>query len=428
MAGGRPPAYALVVAERKAAGGEEPDESVGASVRIEAWTPNVPYVKSMNAAGAGGAYAVYLKEREKWGATPAFYLDAGEALLKLGRQVEGRRVLLSLADLSGDDPAVLRILARRLLALGELNLAVDLFERVLRQRPEEPQSLRDLALALEARGDKTGSATDYNLALMRFDGVVRGRWIRGESDFDGIECIALLEANALIHRVGAERLKNPLDPALTKAVGCDLRIVLAWDTDLTDMDLHVKEPSGEECFYSHNRTAVGGHLSHDCTRGYGPEEYFLHKAMPGTYTVSAQFYGSQAQKALGATTLQAVAITSRFRTRLVALRGDWWKEDQGPFLAQTAENRQAVALVPHGPAAYDWVDPKTGEKALVDAEFAANLSPFAYSFYRRLPDGVLTAKDIVKFGARGLRRDIVTLIALGLAMGVLGSMGPYFMG
>ena len=126
--------------------------------------------------------------------------------------------------------------------------------------------------------------------------------------------------------------------------------------------------------------------------------------------------------------LQAVAITSRFRTRLVALRGDWWKEDQGPFLAQTAENRQAVALVPHGPAAYDWVDPKTGEKALVDAEFAANLSPFAYSFYRRLPDGVLTAKDIVKFGARGLRRDIVTLIALGLAMGVLGSMGPYFMG
>ena len=76
------------------------------------------------------------------------------------------------------------------------------------------------------------------------------------------------------------------------------------------MDLHVKEPSAEECFYSHNRTTVGGHLSHDCTRGYGPEEYFLRKAMPGTYTVSAQFYGSQAQKALGATTLQAVAITN----------------------------------------------------------------------------------------------------------------------
>lgn len=294
----------------KSEAGEEADESVGASVKIEPWTPNVPYVKSMNAAGAGGAYGVYLQEREKWGATPAFYLDAGEALLKLGRKDEGKRVLLSLADLAGDDPAVLRILARRLLALGEHDLAISLFERVLQMRPEEPQSLRDLALALEARGDKTGNLGDYDRALIHFDGVVRGRWIRGESDFDGIECIALLEANALLNRVGATRLKNPLDPALTGAVACDLRIVLAWDTDLTDMDLHVKEPSAEECFYSHNRTTVGGHLSHDCTRGYGPEEYFLRKAMPGTYTVSAQFYGSQAQKALGATTLQAVAITN----------------------------------------------------------------------------------------------------------------------
>ena len=116
------------VQQRKmAVDGEESGGSVGASVKIEPWTPNVPYVKTMNAAGADGAYAVYLQEREKWGATPAFYLDAGETLLKLGRKDEGRRVLLSLADLAGDDPAVLRILARRLLALGEHDLAISLF-------------------------------------------------------------------------------------------------------------------------------------------------------------------------------------------------------------------------------------------------------------------------------------------------------------
>lgn len=126
--------------------------------------------------------------------------------------------------------------------------------------------------------------------------------------------------------------------------------------------------------------------------------------------------------------LQAVAIASRFRSRLVALRGDWWKEDQGPFLAQTAEEGQAVALLPRGSTAYDWVDPKTGKHTPVDAEFAAKLNPFAYSFYRRLPDGVLTSKDIVKFGARGLKRDVLMLIAMGLTLGVLGSMAPYFTG
>lgn len=126
--------------------------------------------------------------------------------------------------------------------------------------------------------------------------------------------------------------------------------------------------------------------------------------------------------------LQAVAIASRFRTRLVALRGDWWKEDQGPFLAKTDDGKQAVALVPRGTSAYDWVDTKTGKRAPVDAAFARTLNPFAYVFYRPLPDGILTAKDIVIFGARGLKRDIGMIIAMGLTMGVLGSMAPYFTG
>ena len=126
--------------------------------------------------------------------------------------------------------------------------------------------------------------------------------------------------------------------------------------------------------------------------------------------------------------LQAVAISSRFRTRMVALRGDWWKEDQGPFLAKTEEGKQPVALIPRGTSAYDWVDTKTGKRAPVDSAFVKTLNPFGYVFYRRLPDGPVTAKDIVLFGARGLKRDIVTLVAMGLALGVLGSMAPYFTG
>ncbi|MDL2717497.1 MAG: NHLP bacteriocin export ABC transporter permease/ATPase subunit [Acidobacteriota bacterium] len=126
--------------------------------------------------------------------------------------------------------------------------------------------------------------------------------------------------------------------------------------------------------------------------------------------------------------LQAVAISSRFRTRMVALRGDWWKEDQGPFLAKTEEGKQPVALIPRGPSAYDWVDAKTGKSAPVDAAFVKTLNPFAYVFYRRLPDGLITAKDIVMFGARGMKRDVLTLVAMGLALGVLGSMAPYFTG
>ena len=33
---------------------------------------------------------------------------------------------------------------------------------------------------------------------------------------------------------------------------------LGWDTDHTDVDLHVKEPTGEEVCYSHNRSETTG--------------------------------------------------------------------------------------------------------------------------------------------------------------------------
>ncbi len=295
------PREMAVRAEAKSA--SESEGSASASVAIKPWSPDVPYVKAMQAAGPERAYEVYLAQRKTWGATPAFYVDCAETLLQLGRNAEARRVLLSLAEIGAGDPALLRILARRLLQIGELDRAVPLFERVLKLRPEEAQSLRDLALALEARGDYSG-------ALKQLDTLVRGRWQRAGSDFDGIEVIALIEANGILSKVGTQKLKNPLDPRFVKPLTADLRIVMAWDTDLTDMDLHVIEPSDEECFYSHNRTVIGGHLSHDCTRGYGPEEYFVKKAMPGKYTVRAKFYGSQSQKALGGTTVQATVITN----------------------------------------------------------------------------------------------------------------------
>jgi tetratricopeptide (TPR) repeat protein len=284
-------------------GGDDAGFGAQASVTIKPWSPDVPYVKAMKAAGAARAYSVYLAERKTWGATPGFYIDCAETLFQLGRRAEGRGVLLGLADLGAGDPALLRILARRLLSLGESGLAVALFEKVLLLRPEEPHSLRDLALAHEAAGEPLK-------ALIRLDELIRGRWQRGDTDFDDIEIIALIEANGILSRLGRTKIDNPLDPRLIRPLAADLRIVMSWDTDLTDMDLHVIEPSGEECDYNHNRTVIGGHLSDDCTRGYGPEEYFVKRAMPGRYTIKANYFGSQSQNVLGATTVQATVITN----------------------------------------------------------------------------------------------------------------------
>lgn len=52
-------------------------------------------------------------------------------------------------------------------------------------------------------------------------------------------------------------------------------VTLTWGTDDTDIDLYVKDPTGDySCFY-HRKTADGGVLDYDVTTGYGPEHWTL---------------------------------------------------------------------------------------------------------------------------------------------------------
>ncbi|WP_408527380.1 YfaP family protein [Paraburkholderia fungorum] len=71
-----------------------------------------------------------------------------------------------------------------------------------------------------------------------------------------------------------------------------LRVVLAWDTDGTDLDLHVVSPDGVHTWYGDRVAANGGALDVDVTTGYGPEIYSSAAPLKGTYLVYVNYYGS----------------------------------------------------------------------------------------------------------------------------------------
>lgn len=123
-----------------------------------------------------------------------------------------------------------------------------------------------------------------------------------------------------------------------------------------------------------------------------------------------------------------VAKASRFRTRPVALRDDWYRRDMGPLLGFWEQSKMPVALIPDGPRAYVMIDPVAGTKKKVNDRTTEGLSPFALTFYRPFPDGALSVKDLVKFGARGTARDLVMLGMVGVSLGVLGLLAPFAMG
>jgi uncharacterized protein YfaP (DUF2135 family) len=168
-------------------------------------------------------------------------------------------------------------------------------------RKEEPQSYRDLALVLGRMGR-------FVKAIELLYEVVQKTW---DSRFPEIEVIALEEMNNLIVKAkAAGQTSFGVDERLIEPIDVDLRIVMTWDADMTDMDLWVMEPTGEKAFYSNPRTAIGGLVSRDFTRGYGPEEYMIRKAKTGTYEIKTNFYGSTSQKIAGAVTLQVDIFTN----------------------------------------------------------------------------------------------------------------------
>jgi hypothetical protein len=281
-------------ADRAAAPREAEETPAPASIQLKTWDPDTPYLKTLRALPKADRYGTYLRLRKDWEHQPGFFLDVADQLHQDGSERLALRVLSNLAELRLEDAALFRVLGHRLLQVHRPALAVWVFEKVRRWRSEEPQSLRDLALACAEAGEPQRAAE------LLWE-VVKGNW---DGRFRDVNLIALGELNALLARTQQAVHVKGMEKAFQRNLPVDLRVVLNWDTNDSDMDLHVVDPRGETCFYGHQATALGGRISADVTGGYGPEEFLLKKAIPGKYLIKANYYGTRQQTVIGATTVK----------------------------------------------------------------------------------------------------------------------------
>jgi Ca-activated chloride channel homolog len=274
------------------------------TIRLQKWEPNAPYADRLKRASSADLYRVYLDEAPGYLASTAFYLDAADILFERGLNDLGVRVLSNLAEMDLENRHILRILGYRLMQANRASLAIPVFKRVLELSPEEPQSYRDLGLAYAA--DKQAQKAIDSL----YDVVTRP-W---HGRFPEVELIALAELNSIVATTNAKLDTSRIDTRLIKNLPLDLRAVLTWDADNTDIDLWVTDPNGEKASYQNRMTYQGGRMSLDFTGGYGPEEFSLKVAKPGKYRVQAQYFGDRRQNVTGATTLQ-MRLTTDFGTK-----------------------------------------------------------------------------------------------------------------
>ncbi len=266
---------------------------INAIIRLQKWQADAPYTARLRDAAASDLYRVYLDEKPGYANSTAFFLDAADMFFDKGQTSLGIRVLTNLAEMDLESRHILRILGYRLMQANQPALAIPVLKKVLALSPEEPQSYRDLGLAYAA--DKQAQKAIDTL----YEVVIRP-W---HNRFPEIELITLAELNSIIATSPTALDTSRIDARLLKNLPLDLRAVLTWDADNTDIDLWVTDPNGEKAYYGNRLTYQGGRMSLDFTGGYGPEEFSLKAAKPGKYKIEANYFGDRRQNVTGATTL-----------------------------------------------------------------------------------------------------------------------------
>jgi len=267
-------------------------------IELNAYNPDTPYLKVMEYTEGGKAIETYYKLKKEYGNTPSFYVDVADYFFKKGNREQAILVVSNLAELSLDDPQLLRMLGYKLSNYSAKKEAVQVFRKVAQLREEEPQSFRDLGLAL-------AEDAQYNEAAKNLYRVVTNEW---SSRFGDVQLVTLNDLNSLIARHQGIDVSY-IDKRLLKKEPVDVRVVLSWDTDNCDMDLWVTDPKDEKCYYQNTLTYLGGKISRDVTQGYGPEEFMLKKAENGKYKVQVDYFGTHSQKQLMPVSLRITFYT-----------------------------------------------------------------------------------------------------------------------
>lgn len=171
-------------------------------------------------------------------------------------------------------------------------------EQILAWRPFDVQSYRDYALALLDNNQPQKALNFLNKILENdYSEEIAAR------DY-GIEEVIVTEINH-IRKVYKNVDDSKISKDLLMDIPVDVRVVLNWNKDLTDIDLWVTDPDGDRCWYQNTRTKAGGRISQDITQGFGPEQFMLKKAKKGRYKIETNFFAERQMNLSGPTTVMA---------------------------------------------------------------------------------------------------------------------------
>lgn len=268
------------------------------------WNPDRLYLKALTAAPKEKQYDLYFELRNGQERNPSFYFDVAHFFYNQGDSKKALQVISTIADLGLENHQLYKTLTYTLRQWKDFDDALFTARQIAKWRAHEPQSLRDYALALEDAGKYQEAFDQLIKALeVNYYGEMSGQ-------YEGVEDIILMDVNRLtMEHKGLKTGK--LDKKYLEKMPVDIRIIMNWNLMDVDLDLHIIEPNGEECYYAHKGTQAGARFSKDFTQGYGPEQYLIRNAIKGKYQIKTNYFGERELTESGPATVMVEIYTTR---------------------------------------------------------------------------------------------------------------------
>ncbi|MEO8533244.1 MAG: VIT domain-containing protein [Flavobacterium sp.] len=268
------------------------------------WNPDRLYLKALASAPKEKQYDLYFELRKTQERNPGFYFDVAHFFYNQGDMKKALQVISNIADLGLENHQLYKTLTYTLRQWKDYDDALFTGKQIAKWRAHEPQSLRDYALALEDAGKYQEAFDQLIKALeVNYYGEMSGQ-------YEGVEDIILMDINRLM--ADHKGLKSgKLDEKYLEKMPVDIRVILNWNLMDVDLDLHIIEPTGEECYYSHTATQAGAKFSKDFTQGYGPEQYLIRNAVKGKYQIKTNYFGERELTESGPATVMVEIYTTK---------------------------------------------------------------------------------------------------------------------
>lgn len=257
-----------------------------------AYVPEIPeYIKEYYSADSEEkAGQIFENQEKRFNNSPYYLLDVSQYFKSTwGNNKKSLALLDTMAQKFAHDAIALKALAYRYEKMGTLESALQQYLKVLKLRPRDAQSHRDVANAYEEIGNYQKALhiyTRYELAVNDLDSVPFDKYGTDELMTTERMNIINLDAGEFILESGVleESTKSP------KA-----RVLFEWNKNAAEFELQFVDPEKYYDRWEYSIETKEAELSAAILKGYFSKQFFLDDDLKGEWVINISYFGKGTQ-------------------------------------------------------------------------------------------------------------------------------------